>query len=174
MYSGKTPSSTEWLLKPVNKGKYKRNVFISYLLLSFLFCIILFGTSLGKALYRLTNVGVKYNITKIWSQIFKRQHNLAFCLWPLSHKPHKLICLHTVKWFQVLPCITNNSIKRQLFVYTQLNDQTVLFQAIQFSISYLFAFSLNVKQFYLTPWIGTNKVMPLRVRVDMEPHHQIV
>ena len=26
----------EWLLKPVNKGNYKRNVFVSYLLLSFL------------------------------------------------------------------------------------------------------------------------------------------
>ena len=36
MYSGKTPSSMEWLLNPVNKGKYKRNVFVSYLLLSFL------------------------------------------------------------------------------------------------------------------------------------------
>ena len=30
---------------------------------------------------------------------------------------------------------TNNSIKHQLFVYTQLNDQTVLFQTIQFSMS---------------------------------------
>ena len=39
----------------------------------------------------------------------------------------KLIHLHTVKWFQVLLSITNNSIK-QLFIYTQLNGQTVLFQ----------------------------------------------
>ena len=30
---------------------------------------------------------------------------------------------------------TNNSIKQQSFVCTQLNDQTVLFQTIQFSIS---------------------------------------
>ena len=37
----------------------------------------------------------------------------------------------------------------QSFVYTQLNDQTVLFQTIQFSINHLFAFSLNVKQYYL-------------------------
>ena len=43
--------------------------------------------------------------------------------------------------------------------YTQLNDQIVLFQAIQFFISHLFAFSLNVKghnlnikHFYLTHW----------------------
>ena len=47
--------------------------------------------------------------------------------------------MHTVKWFQVLLCITNNSIKYQSFVYTQLNDQTVLFQPIQFSISTQFS-----------------------------------
>ena len=46
-------------------------------------------------------------------------------------------------------CITNNSIKHQSFVYTQLNDQTVLYLKIQFRISLLFALSLNVKQFYL-------------------------
>ena len=56
----------------------------------------------------------------------------------------KLILLHTVKGFQVLLCITNNSIKHLSFVYTQLNDQTVLFQTIRFSISHLFALSLNV------------------------------
>ena len=55
-----------------------------------------------------------------------------------------------VKCFQVLLCITNNSIKHQSFVYAQSNDQTVLFQAIQFNISHLFALSLNVKQIYLT------------------------
>ena len=36
--------------------------------------------------------------------------------------------------FQVLLCIKNNSIKHQSFFYTQLNDQTVLFLTIQFSI----------------------------------------
>ena len=35
------------------------------------------------------------------------------------------------------------------FVDTQLNDQTVLFKTIQFSISYFFELVLNVKQFYL-------------------------
>ena len=35
----------------------------------------------------------------------------------------KLIILHTVKWFQVLLCILNNSIKYQVIVFTQLNDQ---------------------------------------------------
>ena len=33
----------------------------------------------------------------------------------------------------------NNSLKDQSFVCTQLNDQTVLFQAIQFCISHLVA-----------------------------------
>ena len=35
-------------------------------------------------------------------------------------------------------------------MYTQFNDQTLLFLTIQFSLSLLFALSLNVKQFYLT------------------------
>ena len=39
----------------------------------------------------------------------------------------KLILLHSVKLFQVLLCIINNSIKHQSFVHTHLNDQTVLF-----------------------------------------------
>ena len=47
-----------------------------------------------------------------------------------------IVSLHTVKCYQVLPCITNNLI-RQSFGYTKLNDQTVLFQTIQFSFSHL-------------------------------------
>ena len=37
----------------------------------------------------------------------------------------KLILLYTVKWFQVLLCITNNLFKLWSFVCTQLNDQTI-------------------------------------------------
>ena len=37
------------------------------------------------------------------------------------------ILMRTVKWFQVLQGITKNTIERQPFLYTQLNDQTVLF-----------------------------------------------
>ena len=37
----------------------------------------------------------------------------------------------------------------QSFVYTQVKDQSVLFQTTEFNIIHLFAFSLNVKQFYL-------------------------
>ena len=50
--------------------------------------------------------------------------------------------LQTVKWYQVLLCISDNSINHQSFVYTQLNDQTVLLLIIQFS---MFGQSLNVK-----------------------------
>ena len=56
-----------------------------------------------------------------------------------------LLCI--VKLF--LLCITNKSIKYQSFVYTQLNDQTILFETIQFIIGHLFAVSINAKQFYL-------------------------
>ena len=39
-----------------------------------------------------------------------------------------------IKWFHALLHITKNSIKYQSFVYTQLNDQTVLFLTIQFDM----------------------------------------
>ncbi len=58
--------------------------------------------------------------------------------------------VHSVKWFRIFQCITDNSIKHQLFVYTQLNDQIVLFQTIRLGISHLFALSFNVKHYYLT------------------------
>ena len=48
----------------------------------------------------------------------------------------------------MLLCNTNNSIKFKSFAYAQLNDQTVLFQTIKFSISTGFFFvhtQLNVK-----------------------------
>ena len=58
----------------------------------------------------------------------------------------KLILFYAFKCFQSLWCITNNSIKHQSFVYSQLNKQTVLFQTIQFCITHLLSLSLNVKQ----------------------------
>ena len=42
-----------------------------------------------------------------------------------------------------MQCITNNSIKHQSFVYTQLNDQTVLFITIQFNLSLLSVYMSN-------------------------------
>ena len=69
-----------------------------------------------------------------------------------------LIRLHTVKWFQVLLCIHNNSIRHQSFVYIHFDKQTVLFQINQFNISRLFALSLNVKRFRLYLKIPENFV----------------
>ena len=90
----------------------------------------------------------------------------------------------------MVPSITSNSIKHQTFIYTQLNYQTVLFLTFRFSISHLFAHSLNVEQFYLTHRYDPYQILPLWVRVDMramklkgysafskalrqEPHHQV-
>ena len=50
---------------------------------------------------------------------------------------------------RVLLYITNNSIRHQSFVYTQLIGQRALFLRIQFNMNHLFSHSLNVKQFYL-------------------------
>ena len=63
------------------------------------------------------------------------------------------------KWFHVLLCITNNSIKHQSFVHTQLNLKIVLFQTVKFSIS------TELVLFY--PLIGPYQVLIILARVDM-------
>ena len=63
-------------------------------------------------------------------------------------------------------CITNNSIKHQSFFYRQLNHQTVLFQTIQFSMSFVCAqFKCQTVLFY--PLIGPSQVLLLWTRVDL-------
>ena len=68
--------------------------------------------------------------------------------------------VNKVKWFQLLLCITNNSIKHQSFVFTQLNDLTLpqlndlTLHTIKWSNTSLFAHCLNVRQFYLILLIG--------------------
>ena len=77
------------------------------------------------------------------------------------NKP-QLILLLTVKWSQILLCITKNSIKQQMFVYTQLNDQTV-----QFSISHLTHRKDTIrviKEYFAFP----------NAAALLEPHHQIL
>ena len=59
--------------------------------------------------------------------------------------PKKIICLHIVKWFKVLLCITHNSIKHHSFICTLLKCQTVLFNLL----------------------IEPYQVLPLQARVDM-------
>ena len=68
-------------------------------------------------------------------QFFLYQFNLSY--------------VNKVNWFLVFSCIINNSTKHQSFVYTQLNDQTVLFQTIRFIINHLFTHGLS-RQFYFT------------------------
>ena len=58
---------------------------------------------------------------------------------PKPNQPTKFI--RTVKYFQVLLCIISIN---QSFIYTQLNDQTLLYNT-----SHLFSHRSNVKQFYL-------------------------
>ena len=87
--------------------------------------------------------------------------------------------------------ITNNSIKHQSFLYTQLNDQTVLFQLIQFSMSFVYN-RLKCQTVPLEPSIRHYQVLPLRAKLDLgvmamkgpstflkatvllEPHNQVV
>ena len=76
----------------------------------------------------------------------------TFCRYTLlNHQAVQFLAIQfsIVKCFSVFLCITNNSIKHQSFVYSQLNNIFVLFLTIQFCISHSFALSLNVKHFYL-------------------------
>ena len=74
-----------------------------------------------------------------------------------------LIFVSAVKSFQVLLCRINKSIKHQSFAYTHLNNQTVLFQTIQFSIRKKFKCQIVL----FDPWIGSYQMLPLRARVDL-------
>ena len=74
--------------------------------------------------------------------------------------------LHTVKWFQVLQCIINNSIKHQSFVYKHLKDQIVLFQAIQFRMSCVCT-QFKCLTVLFDPLIGPCQVLPLWIRLDL-------
>ena len=47
--------------------------------------------------------------------------------------------VNKIKWFHLLLCITNNSIKHQSFIYLKIDVKTVIFQTIQFSISTQFS-----------------------------------
>ena len=58
---------------------------------------------------------------------------------------------------------TNNLIKHQSFLYTQLNDQTVLIQTIQFSIST----QSKCQTVLFDPEVGLYQVLPLSVSMDL-------
>ena len=82
----------------------------------------------------------------------------------LSNTNNFIQYLNKVECFQVLLCIIDNSIKHHLFVHTHLNDQTVLFQTIQFNIITQF----KCQTLLFEAWIGPYQVLPLRARVDLE------
>ena len=64
----------------------------------------------------------------------------------------EFICLHTVKWFQVLLANTNNSIQHFSFVCTQLNGFKYCYIIeIQFNICHLFAQSCSWHILLLQP-----------------------
>ena len=59
--------------------------------------------------------------------------------------------MHQIKWFQVFLCITNNSIRHQFFVYTELIGQTILFQTIQFSINHICIHTVKMSKSSIRP-----------------------
>ena len=63
----------------------------------------------------------------------------------------------------MVSCIAKNLIKHQPFVYAHTNDQTVLFQTIQFSISHLFALSLN-DWYAIKPITWGQMILPFKHR----------
>ena len=69
-----------------------------------------------------------------------------------NHSIHITHSFAKIKWLQVLLSITNNSIKHQSFVYSELKDQTILQKEIQICINDLFGLSLKGKQSYFTHW----------------------
>ena len=68
---------------------------------------------------------------------------------------------------QALPYIKNNSIKHNIFVYTQLNDQIVLFLTIQLSMSFICP-QCKCQTVLIYSKIGLYQVFALRVRVFPE------
>ena len=71
--------------------------------------------------------------------------------------------INNVTYFQVLLCITNKSIKNHTFFYTQLNDQRVLFQTIQFNISTQF----KCQAVLFDPLIGPYQVLSIWAKVNL-------
>ena len=54
-----------------------------------------------------------------------------------------------------------------LLIHTVLNDQSLLFLTIQFSISHWFTLSFKRRTVLFNPLIGLYQVLPLRIKVDV-------
>ena len=77
-----------------------------------------FGTQLNGFKHRYLKLTIQFKHTL--EESFKNNISTLTTLFNITYSfVHNLL--------QVLLCITNNSVKRQSFVYTQLNGQTVLF-----------------------------------------------
>ena len=103
-----------------------------------------------------------------YSTLFIHFHAVNWFLILLSNT-NNLIKAHTVKWSQVMLWITNNSIRHQSFVYSQLNNQTVLYLTIQFSISHLFALSFTAQLFYLIYRLDPIRCYYFKIEWTWEP-----
>ena len=83
---------------------------------------------------------ILYLQTLNWLQVLLINANYSICTQSNGFKCCYVITMiqfgQTVKEFQVLILITNNSIPHFSFICTQLRDQTVLFQKIQFNMSF--------------------------------------
>ena len=82
-------------------------------------------------------------------------------------KQFNFALLNKVKWFQVLLCITNNSIRYLSFI-KKVKYQTVLFLTIQFRISPLFTLRVDLEAMAMKGYSGFPKVPAL-----LEHHHPI-
>ena len=120
--------------------------------------------------------------------MFLQLNNFIYCYLALIQINIIHSFAHSIVVKSIVIYITCNPIKHQSFVYTHLNDQTVLFQTIQFSISTQF----KCQKVQVYPLIGPSQVLTLRVRVNLgvmamkgysafpkattllEPHQQIV
>ena len=74
--------------------------------------------------------------------------------------------INKVKWLQILLCITNNSIKHQSFVYSQLNDQIFLFLIFQFCMSFVCT-QLKCQTILFDSWIESFQVLLFRAKVNL-------
>ena len=67
------------------------------------------------------------------------------------------------------PCITNNSIKHQPFVYVQLNSQIVFISYNSIEHESFVCTQFKCQAVLFNPWIGPYQVLPLQAKVDLSP-----
>ena len=81
------------------------------------------------------------------------------------------IRLNTSKYFKVLLCITNDSIKNQSFIYKVKFSNSSISNN---SIKHLFALSSNVRQFYLTQRTLSDAITPSHSGPGSDGNYEIL